>query len=527
VGKRAIVVYWLMLLLPAAALAVWALFMLRHEEERAAGQVVAAARLRADAGADALRWQVAIAQSELSGLMNSAPAGGEAAYLLELRKRHALVRNVFIWDEESGLLYPRPGECSGEESRFIARYDALFSGRDSWDAGEKGAKADTVGRNAGGWLSWFEENRLYMLGWKRSGGTVFGIELDWPVLLSRLVAAFPQPGEGWTWELVDGAGFPMHRAGGDGEEANAPAADIVVTLDPEMPHWRLVAGAGPGAFASRSGGVMVVGGLMVAILGVSIVLGGGLLAWQAWLQRRDAMRKTSFVSNVSHELKTPLTAIRMYSELLSEGRVKEEEKRRRYLDVISQESMRLTRLVNNVLDFSRLEQGRKTYSPENIDVCEAAGRLMREHEWRLRDAGMEPRWDVSGAAMRVRFDRDALEQILLNLLDNAVKYAAAGGEFVLSVTREGDSVFLRAMDRGPGVSRQHRGRLFEKFFRGDASLSAPNAGCGLGLSIARQLARDLGGDVKYEPREGGGSCFALVMPVATGEEGKVTGGPAA
>ena len=115
----------------------------------------------------------------------------------------------------------------------------------------------------------------------------------------------------------------------------------------------------------------------------------------------------------------------------------------------------------------------------------------------------------AGKELAVRADRDALEQVFLNLLDNAVKYAAAGGQLTVSAACEDGRVCLRFMDRGPGVLAAHRDRIFEEFHRVDDSLTAENPGCGLGLNIARQLARAMGGDLAYEPRPGGGSIFVL------------------
>jgi signal transduction histidine kinase len=114
--------------------------------------------------------------------------------------------------------------------------------------------------------------------------------------------------------------------------------------------------------------------------------------------------------------------------------------------------------------------------------------------------------------IRVAADRDALEQALLNLIDNAIKYAAGGAELECSVAAAGDAGRIRVMDRGPGVPAAHRSRIFEKFHRVDESLTAQQAGSGLGLSIARSLLLGMGGDLLYEPREGGGSCFVILLP---------------
>ena len=140
--------------------------------------------------------------------------------------------------------------------------------------------------------------------------------------------------------------------------------------------------------------------------------------------------------------------------------------------------------------------------------------FVASHVSRLSQDGWRVDASIGDGGAEARFDRDALEQVLLNLVDNAVKYAAAGRELAVTGGRDGDRYRVRVEDRGPGVGREHRARIFEKFYRVDTSLTARAQGSGLGLSIARGLARDLGGDVRYEPREGGGSRFTLEMPLA-------------
>ena len=184
-----------------------------------------------------------------------------------------------------------------------------------------------------------------------------------------------------------------------------------------------------------------------------------------------------------------------------------------YLRTIGRETQRLARLVNNALDFSRLEQGRKKYAREPLDLAAELARLLDTHAPRLAEAGMTLRRELPAGALPVTADRDALEQIVLNLLDNAAKYAADGREVTVALTpRSGGGAEVRVADRGPGVPTEHRERIFEKFHRVDDALTAEKTGAGLGLSIARQLARGLGGGLRYVPRSGGGAEFILVLP---------------
>jgi len=216
---------------------------------------------------------------------------------------------------------------------------------------------------------------------------------------------------------------------------------------------------------------------------------------------------------VSHELKTPLTSIMMYAELLLEDRVRERAKREHYLNVIVGESRRLTRLVNNVLDFSRLEQGRKTYNRRNLDIGQYLAETIALHRVRLREAAMDVDLQAPPGQHYTMIDRDALDQVLLNLIDNAIKYAGEGRYLGVHLDAAGGRHTIRVRDHGSGVPANFETHLFEKFQRADDSLTTSKPGSGLGLSIARQLIRDHGGDIYYEPVPGTGSCFVITLPV--------------
>ncbi|MDD5706212.1 MAG: HAMP domain-containing sensor histidine kinase, partial [Kiritimatiellae bacterium] len=284
-------------------------------------------------------------------------------------------------------------------------------------------------------------------------------------------------------------------------------------LAPEVPHWEITlyrVGNAPGAVGRA---LMAFAWLLLALLLAALLGGGLLLLRDAARQRLEATRKTGFVSSVSHELKTPLTSIRMYAELLRDGRVRDEARGRKYLDVIVAESQRLTRLVSNVLDFSRLEQGRRRFAREALDAKTLVTDVAEAQRGRLEAAGLKLRLALPEEPVTVSAERDAVEQVLVNLLDNAAKYAAGGGEVTMEVTASPVGVRIGVLDRGPGVAPQHRKRLFEQFYRADGALTASQTGFGLGLSIARRLMRGMGGELHYEPREGGGSKFVAAFGV--------------
>jgi signal transduction histidine kinase len=376
-------------------------------------------------------------------------------------------------------------------------------------------RAKDVVADRRGWQPAVIDGRLHLFGWVQPGGAgeVRGVELELAALISRLGGALPaELGSGEGYALRDDQGRVLHQAGAVPRDADpvlrVPFAAAL------LPGWDVTAYLTSGYVTSGSGeGFFWVSVLLVAIFVAAILAGGSLLLWQARRSEEEAAQKTSFVANVSHEFKTPLTTIRLYSELLEQGRVRDQAQGGEYLRTIGRETQRLARLVNNALDFSRLEQGRKKYARERIDLTKEIARLLDTQAPRVGEAGLVLKRELPAGIVEVTADRDAIEQIVLNLIDNACKYAAEGGEVVVAVnSRAGGGAEIRVSDRGPGVPPEHRARIFEKFHRVDDALTAEKTGAGLGLSIARQLARGLGGELRYEARAGAGAEFVLELP---------------
>jgi signal transduction histidine kinase len=348
----------------------------------------------------------------------------------------------------------------------------------------------------------------------QDGKTIGGVELDLAALVSRLESALPRvTAEGEGFVLRDEQGRAVHQVGVVSRGEAEPVVRVPLT-NTMLAQWSVTAHLPASLYSSNGGsGFFVVGSVLVAIFVASILAGGSLLLWQARRSEEEAVQKTSFVANVSHEFKTPLTTIRLYSELLEQGRVRDAKQSGDYLRTIGRETERLARLVNNVLDFSRLEQGQKKYARERLDLVAELRRLLETHGPRIDEAGLTLRHVLPTEPVYVVTDRDAVEQIAINLVDNACKYAASGGEVTVSLiagARGGAEV--QVADRGPGVPTDQRDRIFEKFHRVNDALTAEKTGAGLGLSIARQLARGLGGDLYYQPRAGGGAEFILKLP---------------
>jgi two-component system, OmpR family, phosphate regulon sensor histidine kinase PhoR len=369
-----------------------------------------------------------------------------------------------------------------------------------------------------GWQPLQADGRMHLIGWvwPFNATDVRGVEVELTALVSRLGGALPTDvlaQEGYA--LRDDKGRVQHQAGWipSGRDAEVSPAVRVPLASGLLPGWEVVAFTMMSPDEGSAGSFFWLGALLAGVLILAIITSGSLLLRQARRSEAEAEQKTSFVANVSHEFKTPLTTIRLYSELLEQGRVADAEKRGEYLRTIGRETQRLARLVNNALDFSRLEQGQKKFHRESCDLGVELTRLLDAHEPRLTDAGLVLKREFPTTEVRAMTDRDAVEQIVLNLLDNACKYASSGGELTVTLRpRIEGGAELRVGDRGPGVPAAERERIFEKFHRVDDTLTAEKSGTGLGLSIARQLARGLGGELMCEARAGGGAEFVLTLP---------------
>jgi signal transduction histidine kinase len=370
-----------------------------------------------------------------------------------------------------------------------------------------------------GLISRFVDNRLSLLFWKRlAGGRLVGCVLSDNRLRERLIALIPQVyTEVRILTLVDEQGRPLVAPEESGSR-DYRRPFVARELSAVLPLWEAAAYlTDPEAVTSRAGRVARVLWALISILFVSIMVGGILVLRAVRAEVLLARQKTGFVANVSHELKTPLTSIRMFAEMLKTDRQPSEVKRREYLSLMVSESERLTRLINNVLDFSRMEQGRKHYLRERVDLLALCREMVENQRPRYEQIGFDLQLRVepfADAALWVEGDPESLKQSLLNLLSNAEKYSEEQKAIEVVLRREESWVHIDVMDRGRGVPASQARQIFEEFYRGDDCLTAKVRGSGLGLSITRRILRDHGGDVLYLPREGGGSIFRMQLPLA-------------
>jgi signal transduction histidine kinase len=223
--------------------------------------------------------------------------------------------------------------------------------------------------------------------------------------------------------------------------------------------------------------------------------------------------KSDFVSNVSHELRTPLALIRLYAETLELGRISTAGKHQQYYEIIRKESERLTSLINNILDFSRIEAGKKEYSFRETDVADLVRSTLESYRFEIEQNGFEFEQKIDNNLPPLTVDREAIARSLLNLVNNAVKYSAGRKYLGVHLYRRGGNVNLEVEDHGIGIPPKEQLKIFEKFYRVGDPLVHNTKGSGLGLALVRHIVQAHGGQVAVESAPGRGSKFIIILPL--------------
>lgn len=445
------------------------------------------------------------------------------------------VRQMLIFDSGYQRVFPPDSSpLTRMERRFLERAGAVLSRLDPLAIGatEPGitpvpgsdpvrskkalsAQPGDEGQGLQGWHVWYSGTEMNHLFWWRDATRHWiGFELDPIRLQANIIGLLPATGGpkdrlgDARIRLVDSAGTVVYQWG-PFESEGEPAHQL--SLSPPLGSWKLeYYGSGLG-----QGGDLK----WFNVAGALIAVGAALFGLAFYLYREHtremklAEQRVNFVNQVSHELKTPLTNIRLYAELLGENQREDNSEEagefRRYLDVITSESQRLSRLIANVLNFARSKKDRMVLHREAGHVDEIIKAALNMFAPSLEAKGVRIHFQ-GGAGDQVEVDPDALEQILNNIFSNTEKYGTAGGRLDIQSSRKADRTFIFVRDYGPGVSKRDADRIFQPFYRTHSRITDGVTGTGIGLSIARDLARLHGGDLALIPKDKG-ACFKIEL----------------
>jgi signal transduction histidine kinase len=541
---RLILTLELAVVLPAAALVILSAWHLMHLQRDRAVE----AAIQRD-----FSQMLAISEKEinqrayeqLDDVRSGFPAPGATCpgTLDRLLAAHPYAAHLFAYDPDHGLVFrSQPYRLKNDEA-FHAEAEELSKMFEGWfglefkDLAEKMTKMEKKGIPYYIYPNWVPrgERRLYQslamfaktdeaTGKKMIGGIAFDAEYlhdrFFPEMLETVMSRNLGEGQGDKNQCAimvhpKGETAPLAAsAGWDGGvpevERNMEAVFPGVTLAMKLRGTTLEA---IGQHFARTN--------FLALGGLSLLLAGGIALTYRNVSKEMALArlKSDFVSNVSHELRTPLSLIRLYAETLELGRLNSPEKHQEYYCIIRKESERLSALINNILDFSRIEAGRKEYDFRETDLRELVRNTLDSYRYQIEQHGFSYEEKIDDVPP-LRLDREAMARSLLNLVNNALKYSQDRKYLGVKLYRENGSVKLEVIDHGIGIPQQEQHKIFEKFYRVGDPLVHNTKGSGLGLSLVRHIVQAHGGEVLVDSAPGAGSKFTIALPVKQGENGR-------
>ncbi len=469
--------------------------------------------------ADALAMQL-LSQRRTELRSALVDAGDDVAAIRQLPRELPYVGHTFLRDPDGILVHPAPSPFMNPDDRaFLERTRALWEGADSLPA-----LAETAAAANDGWYAWFWDSGLRLMYWRRTtDGAFVGAELDRVRLLADIVAELPvtDPTDPASVHdrivLLDARGRPVTQWGRH-EPAPGEPPRVERPLGHPLEAWQLRYHVSPEGFEAATSGSTAVGltaGLLS--LGVLVALLGLYLHRESSREIREAGQRVGFVNQVSHELKTPLTNIRMYAELLQRRVEPDDERAQRHLEVIVSESERLSRLIGNVLTFARQRRDAVVLRPARASLDRTVEEVLSAFRPSLQRQGVTLDF-TPGAPGEARFDADVVAQVVANLVSNGAKYAADGGWIGVETSFEGGRGRVVVSDRGPGIPAGRAEDVFQPFVRLADGLTDGATGAGIGLALARDLARLHGGDLRLVAAQQG-ARFAFEFAADMEEDG--------
>jgi signal transduction histidine kinase len=482
----------------AVVLAALGYVSLRRWEVAAELQLREQARDTAAMAAEKL--QMAVDRAEQDGIASlqaiaAAPDFGPAS-VEAWRARHPLFGAVYVCDRLGRVLYP--ARWSRDDAEVIATLRADISER-LW---ERGGRRHLEARG--------QVILAAVIPGPAGSPLLVGLRRDESALQRDVLEKTLGGAEGkGALAVLDGSGRPVFSS----QPLDRAEPVLTVPVGEALPAWRVAlyqpAGLSPRDMVRRQTTIF-----MAAFALLLLVIAAGLVATYRLVRRESeiARLKSDFVANVSHDLKTPLALIRMFAETLEMDRVPDERRRREYYGVLTRESERLSRLIDNVLDFSRIESGRQRYDIAPGPVEPIVHEVVESFRHPLQQQGFTVEVALEPDLPDVPLDPDAMKQALANLVDNAMKYSADRRRLRVSARREADGIALEVADEGIGIPLSERERIFEKFYRVGRSETQGRRGSGVGLALVKHIVEAHRGRVTVDSRPGEGSRFTLHLP---------------
>ena len=324
-------------------------------------------------------------------------------------------------------------------------------------------------------------------------------------------STFSNPGEAWVIRVSEPTGELLFENGATAQGERFEVERVMAA--PSFEGVRLQLRYRDRSIEQEVRRLAIAKTALIGFIDVMLLAGLGLVWANVRRELKLSRLKSDFVANVSHELKTPLALIRLYAETLELARVPSEERKGEYYRVIGKESRRLTQLINNILDFSRIEAGRKEYRLVPSDLAAVVRDVVESYRFAIEKLGFTLELELADDLPELALDPEALSQALINLLNNSVKYSPEHKLITVGVRREQDRVLLSVSDRGIGIPRSEHRRIFEKFYRVETSLVHTTKGSGLGLALVQHITEAHGGHVELRSTPGEGSTFTLSLPL--------------
>ena len=475
----------------------------------------------------------------LDDIRSQFPAPGAACNetLDRLLASHPYVAHVFLYDPNTGLVRRSQPSRLGNAD-FRAESDALSGMADGWmkvDYKEEVSRLEGMSK-WGRRYDFFDNNpsrgdkHIYQSGAlfltadssggnKAIGWVVFDAEYlrdhFFPQMLDSVLTHQEEQGEkNQVVMMLHGKYDWTPLAASAGWDGGEP--EVERTLEGAFPGLSLAIKLPGTTLAALEQRFVRTDFLILAA--ITVLLAGGIVLTHRNIAKEMALArlKSDFVSNVSHELRTPLSLIRLYAETLEMGRLKSQEKYHEYYSIIRKESERLTALINNILDFSRIEAGRKEYDFRETDMRELVRNTLESYRYQIEQSGFDFEEKIAENVPALRVDREAMARSLLNLVNNSLKYSQDRKYIGVNLYRANGSVNLEVVDHGIGIPPQERSKIFEKFYRVGDPLVHNTKGSGLGLSLVRHIVQAHGGEVLVESTPGQGSKFTISLPVVFG-----------